>query len=290
MTEHTDLLLPGTLWDRIRERTDRALGTGALQPIPTECEVVLDEGIDFQVRIAPSLDQKIAEMRAQREKEAAGERFDPFARPEPDLYLGSLTPSHYALLNKFPVLEHHLLIVTWGYEDQQSLLTHPDFTAVDVVLSEIDGLVFYNAGPTAGASQPHKHLQLVPLPLSDGEGRLPVDALLEPERLPENPTRVARLPFPHAACRVDFRSQTSEQLEKVFYELRRELGIWYEDTPYNLLATRHWMMLVPRARERFEGLMINALGFAGGFLVRNRDDLEQLRRIGPMRVLRGVSE
>ncbi|MFA9461796.1 ATP adenylyltransferase family protein [Thiohalorhabdus sp. Cl-TMA] len=290
MTEHTDLLLPGTLWDSIRGRTEHALATGALQPIPTECETLRDGGIDFQVRIAPSLEQKIAEVRDQRKREAAGEKTDPFADPEPDLYLGSLTPAHFALLNKFPVLEHHLLIVTWGYEDQQTLLTHPDFTALDVALSEIDGLILYNAGPPAGASQPHKHLQLVPLPFNDAGPRLPVDALLEPEQLPETPTTDTRLPFPHAACRVDVRNRSSGELEEIYYALRQTLGIWEESTPYNFLATRHWMMLVPRVRERFEGIMINALGFAGGFLVRNHQDLEHLRVTGPMRVLQGVSQ
>lgn len=32
------------------------------------------------------------------------------------------------------------------------------------------GLAFYNCGPVSGASQPHKHVQVVPLPLDDPEG------------------------------------------------------------------------------------------------------------------------
>lgn len=31
------------------------------------------------------------------------------------------------------------------------------------------GLAFYNCGPVSGASQPHKHVQVVPLPLDDTE-------------------------------------------------------------------------------------------------------------------------
>ena len=31
------------------------------------------------------------------------------------------------------------------------------------------GLAFYNCGPVSGASQPHKHVQVVPLPLDDPE-------------------------------------------------------------------------------------------------------------------------
>ena len=36
---------------------------------------------------------------------------------------------------------------------------------MNAILAEFDGLGFYNGGETAGASQPHKHLQIVPLPL-----------------------------------------------------------------------------------------------------------------------------
>jgi ATP adenylyltransferase len=28
-----------------------------------------------------------------------------------------------------------------------------------------DALCFYNSGPASGASQPHKHVQIIPLPL-----------------------------------------------------------------------------------------------------------------------------
>jgi len=61
--------------------------------------------------------------------------------------------------------------------------------------------------------------------------------------------------------------------------------------PYNLLFTREWMLLVPRSRERFEGISINALGFAGTLLVWNEGQMEALRDHGPMTALRrtGVS-
>jgi ATP adenylyltransferase len=43
---------------------------------------------------------------------------------------------------------------------------------------------------------------------------------------------------------------------------------------------------VPRSREFFEGVSINAIGFAGGLLVRNRKQLAILRDRGPMAALR----
>ncbi|MFB6259645.1 MAG: hypothetical protein ABEK42_02870, partial [Thiohalorhabdaceae bacterium] len=139
-----------SLWQRIQQRTTQALETGALKPIPTECEVVPDAGVDFQVRIAPNLSEKIQEVREQQEREAAGESADPFAAPEPDLLVGNLSATHFGLLNKFPVLEHHLLLVTHAYEDQQAPLNEADFQAVHRALTEVDGLAFYNAGDTAG--------------------------------------------------------------------------------------------------------------------------------------------
>jgi ATP adenylyltransferase len=58
--------------------------------------------------------------------------------------------------------------------------------------------------------------------------------------------------------------------------------------PYNLLVTDRWMLVVPRSRERFEGISINALGFAGALLVRDPAQLAAVERAGPMSVLRHV--
>jgi ATP adenylyltransferase len=60
-------------------------------------------------------------------------------------------------------------------------------------------------------------------------------------------------------------------------------------SPYNLLATRRWLLLVPRLREFFEGISVNALGFAGSLLVKNAAQLEVLRTRGPMTALQSVS-
>jgi len=49
------------------------------------------------------------------------------------------------------------------------------------------------------------------------------------------------------------------------------------------------MLLVPRSQERFEGISINALGFAGAFLVKNEQQLATLRRFGPVHALQQVT-
>jgi ATP adenylyltransferase len=58
--------------------------------------------------------------------------------------------------------------------------------------------------------------------------------------------------------------------------------------PYNLLLTREWMLFVPRARESWQGVSVNALGFAGTLLLRDADALERVRAAGPMAVLSHV--
>jgi ATP adenylyltransferase len=62
-----------------------------------------------------------------------------------------------------------------------------------------------------------------------------------------------------------------------------------QSAPYNLLVTRDWLLLVPRCREEFAGISINALGFAGSLFVKDREQLATLRSRGPMAVLRAVT-
>jgi ATP adenylyltransferase len=71
--------------------------------------------------------------------------------------------------------------------------------------------------------------------------------------------------------------------------MRVEMGLGREPGPYNLLVTREWMLLVPRSRETYESISVNALGFAGSILVRNEDELALVRTKGPMAVLEHVT-
>ena len=71
--------------------------------------------------------------------------------------------------------------------------------------------------------------------------------------------------------------------------LRRALGWGEEVRPYNLLATRRWMLLVPRRRAEWEGLNLNAMGFAGSLLVRTAAQLQRVREAGPAAALRAVA-
>ena len=99
-----------------------------------------------------------------------------------------------------------------------------------------------------------------------------------------------RLPFVHAAERVD--PFDGAALHDTYRRLLRTLelegleGAVGASSSYNLLVTREWMVLVPRERHEVEGVPVNALGFGGALLVRNRQQLAELRRRGPFDLLR----
>ena len=268
-------LEPGSLWPALQARVEHALRCGALQPIATERAELEEAGIRFVVRVLAHLERKARAGFAQ-----ARTGHNPFLPYNEDLFVADISQTHLCLLNKFNVLDHHLLLVTRAYEEQESLLTPGDFEALAFCMAEFDALGFYNSDAVAGASQGHKHLQLVPVPLGAGPERLPVEGAL----------RAKRLPFVHAAERVD--AFDGAALHETYQQLLRALhlegpeGAVSASSSYNLLVTREWMVLVPRERHEVEGVPVNALGFGGALLVRNRQQLAELRRQGPFDLLR----
>ena len=277
-----------SLVDRIVATTARASSAGALVSIPTTTEVVEDGGIEFAVHVTTLQDTK------SRAKMEQGDRpFNPFLPPDPELLIGTVAPKHVMVLNKFNVLTHHLLIVTRDFVPQERLLDGDDFSALGTCMSELDGLGFYNGGTVAGASQPHKHLQLVPLPLVPGSQPTPIDAVVPPDLATGRPCTIDAFDFTHVLIPLDGRRITDDRSTELFDHASRALGLIGVDDdtrPYNLLLTRRWMLAVPRSREFWRGVSVNALGFAGSLLVRNRSELEALKATGPLAVLKSVVE
>ncbi len=293
-------LPPGTLWGQVVARTARALRCGALHSVPTEARFVADGDTRFLVRVLSNLARKDAARQEQeRQNPVPDQRSNPFLPCEEDLFVADLSDSHLCVLNKFNVVAHHLLVVTRAFEEQEALLTLADFEALWVCLREYPGLGFYNAGQAAGASQRHKHLQVVPLPLAPSGPRIPVEPLL---RIACRRAPVGTAPglrFTHALARLSpqrtgLPGQAAREMHAAYHAMRAGLGLRDRDgdappSPYNLLATREWLLLVPRSRECFAAASVNALGFAGALLVRDREQLRTLERAGPWHVLQQVA-
>lgn len=282
--------LPAGALPRLAESVSaQALADGALEPIPTTFEVVLDEGVEFLVRI---VDKLICKQTAQQRQKRRGE--NPFLPYDPALFVADVTTEHVCLLNKFNVLERHLLLVTRRFEEQEQLLNAGDFLAVAACLQQLDGLGFYNGGPIAGASQRHKHLQLAPAPIAPGHPNVPIEPMMQQAQ--PHPCAVP-LPFTHVAVALEKTSsaeQLGQQMYQRYLELLATVGLEPQGSvqagPYNLLMTTRWMLLVPRAREHDAlGLSVNALGFAGCLLVREQAQRDALVQRGPMQSLRDVA-
>jgi sulfate adenylyltransferase (ADP) / ATP adenylyltransferase len=278
----------GTLWQSVLDSTEHAVQCGALENIPTRVEHIEERGIRFQVHIVQQLERKRVEGITQRQ-----EGTNPFLPYDKDMFVADISDTHVCLLNKFNVMEHHLLIVTREFEHQETLLTKRDFEAMWRCLREFEGLAFYNSGTISGASQPHKHLQQVPLPLGGCSECTPIDSLLAGVSLEEKFGVVPAFKFSHVLAHVNHIELTTaeeagREIEQVYLEMLRHVDGAETPGPYNLLATRGWMLLVPRSVEHYGSISVNALGFAGSLLARDERELELIRARGPLGVLEDV--
>lgn len=283
---------PGGLVAATDAALRRARASGALRPIASEASALADGGVRFAVR------RLLAEVPRAPAGVAGAPRRDPFADPEPALVVAPLGDTHVCLLNKYPVLDRHLLLVTRAFAPQEAWLDDADWCAVAAALGEIDGLAFYNGGPVAGASQPHKHLQLVPQAALGPDGALPIAPWLAAAPPGAGPLALPGPPFEHAFARVApdawqeparVAALADAVLAAVGVRPLAGAGGARQSAPYNLLATRRWLLAVPRTAGEAHGVPVNALGFAGALVVRDAEGLERLRRSGPLAVLAAVA-
>ncbi len=268
-----------TLWQQALLRSQQALAAGALVPLATE---VVQAGIDpFVLRRLLSPTPK--------HLRAGGPRPNPFLPWDPQLEVRPIGAAHVALLNKFPVQQGHLLLITTRWEPQSGWLDQHDWQAVCRVSADTSGLWFFNSCGAAGASQPHRHLQLLPRHrdqpacplealflkhLADPQANpLPWLALLTPRQDPCDPDELMALLLEHYR--------------------HLDLGSPQQDSqprhPYNLLFSDQWLLSVRRRREHWAGFSINALAFAGYLLQGESSDLAWLQREGPWQLLQQVA-
>ncbi|MBI1904778.1 MAG: phosphorylase [Rhodocyclales bacterium] len=274
--------------------TARAERSGALQAIHTEQQSIEQAGFHFVVRWVSTLASKDLSHLAAATR--ADPRTNPFLPPEPDLTIGAIGTDHIAILNKFPVIPRHLLIVTRAFEDQIAPLTPRDFDALAQLMNRLGGLGFYNGGVEAGASQRHKHLQWIPEEGANASLAAFADALPEALARFDTATHPA-LPWQHCFVRLrgrddDAASMTGAVLARAFSLARDTLGILGEQrpgVPYNLLVNRDWLLLLPRSQAQHQGIPVNALGFAGSLFVRQPEQIATVEQIGPLQLLAAVA-
>eukprot|EP01026_Neomeris_dumetosa_P005845 TRINITY_DN11770_c0_g1_i4.p1 TRINITY_DN11770_c0_g1~~TRINITY_DN11770_c0_g1_i4.p1 ORF type:complete len:632 (+),score=44.19 TRINITY_DN11770_c0_g1_i4:139-2034(+) len=301
------------LWERIGQVFESANESGAAAKFDSCVQIVRDEkyDVDFVIRLAPALAKKAkAKQQEQNSKEGQKQEkkaFNPFLPYNEKLWIQHLSPTHTLLMNKFYIVDNHVLVVTRHFEEQTNPLYARDFEALLRVLEAFPGyggLGFFNCGPQSGYSQQHKHIQVVPLPF-DGDATnenrgTPFDSIIEgilkdDQSSNKNNTGVVPLKdFPFKAFGLKCANSLSpEHLEEQYKYLlkavqesvKNELLKEGEELSYNLIVTQKWMMMVPRSKETYGPCSINALGFAGTLIAKSEEDLLFIKEQGPMQML-----
>lgn len=290
------------LWADVTAVAARAREAGAIFKTDTSARLLDDGGWRFVLRVATALRAKDEHGKT---RDGGGPRkkpyVNPFLPPDPRLVVCPLPPTHTLLLNKFNVADGHVLVVTRDFEAQEAPLTPADAAATWAVLAAAPGpgggLAYFNRGPESGASQPHKHMQIVPLPLVEGRGggggaRAPFEASALAAVAAAPPLHiqpVRSLPVRAFAAAMPAEAPDACALAACFADLAAACGVAGPDdatTSYNLLLTARVAFAVPRRAAKVGPVGVNAVGFAGSLLVRSEDELEYIESRGPWAVLR----
>lgn len=213
-------------------------------------------------------------------------KIDPFENPSPELLLASIPPSsptHALVLNKFPVIPNHFILATKAWKAQTDLLEPADLEATYECLrawanptnlnpsksTSTRLFAFFNSGEDSGASQPHRHLQFLPVEAMHQPGTeswAPLIDLLTTQ--PHNPPTFQShpaLPFAHFALPLP-PNPSPDTLHTIYIALyRAAVGAVQGSDPreglsstatqgpsaisYNLAMTLETMMIAPRRAE-----------------------------------------
>lgn len=262
--------------------SDVAEANGALVPLETALEP-LESCAPFVIRRLESATPK----HLRRE----GPKPNPFLPWDTRLEVERLGTTHLLLLNKYPVQRGHLLLITQQWKPQSGWLETDDWAQLAAVDGETTGLWFFNSCAEAGASQPHRHLQLLPRQAS--EVSCPLDAAITAQLAGDEE------PWPWR-YQLSRRTQSrgpgaAKELQQLYHQQLSRLGLGDPQTadrplaPYNALISPEWFMTVARGKEHSAGFSVNALGFAGYLLLTEGSDREWLGRHGPLELLRSVA-
>ncbi|KAM7217611.1 inositol phospholipid synthesis protein Scs3p [Rhypophila decipiens] len=257
--------------------------------------------------------------------------FDPFDKPQPGLFIADLSPSHFLVLNKFAIVEEHFILATKEFKWQTDLLEEADLAAAlgcirayhEFTLSQKDGkdqqkhdareeqqesgygelFVFFNCGEHSGASQPHRHLQLLPVErMRDGWENTDTTGKrwnVLAESLLDGADVARRLPFKTFAGRIHG-DVSPKELYALYLKLYQracdavlgqkeaeEQAAGEAQISYNLAMTRDVLVVMPRLAEGAEikteedavvgKLALNGTVLAGTALVKSQGEWDTLR-------------
>ena len=225
------------------------------------------------------------------------------------------------MLNKYPVIHRHSILSTIGFKKQTDFLGSQDLDVTYSCLQAWESsnteespsrlFAFFNSGEHSGASQPHRHLQLLPVedmtdlgsPRADWQPL--IDLMTEPFPDDSSVLRNPSLSFHHYAMNIPENPGTGvlQGLYRHLYECAsRAVRAWNEEhlseqtaasnntreatISYNLAMTTRAMAICPRRKEAgkiltcgVEGsVAVNGTILGGTLMVKELNDWEAVRQ------------
>ncbi|KAJ4992718.1 Diadenosine 5',5'''-P1,P4-tetraphosphate phosphorylase 2-like protein 2 [Stagonosporopsis vannaccii] len=324
MSKKMILGLADSLPSLVEAKFRTAKASSSLVFSPTELSIIrTSTGIPFQLRYCPSLAKKPLP-KLEAPSSPPKKHFDPFANPSPDLHIVDIpaaAPTHLLVLNKFPIIAGHFILATKANKQQTHVLEQDDLEATYACLKAWSAdskqkrlFAFFNSGDHSGASQPHRHLQFLPVEhMRDSEAangwELLIDLVLSDERSTATSPRAlqdADIPFAHFGRKFDG-EPTGLQLFSIYSEL---YGLAKDavdnfvaknpdafalhptedgDSPisYNMAMTPQGMVVLPRRSEgtmlkRPDGseigfVALNGTTLGGTMMVKHQEEWDVLR-------------
>ncbi len=279
------------LWKKALEVTKTAISSSALIPLNTSSRIInnkFNESYELRHLVKNKL----------LFKSLIGPKINPFNPCDSTLYISNIGDEHQLILNKYPVQLGHMLLITNNWRPQIGWLEISDFQALVNVQLDTQGLWFFNSGPKAGASQPHRHLQL--LPRKDNEKVCPRDNWFKERIITSFKKRSSSNIFENSMAICSSLNELKDPTGNKLYETYLKLCIFLNignpsidsmpQFPYNLLITKDWLCLIRRRKESAYGFSINSLGFSGYLLSTEKSDLKWLASNGLEKLLIHVSD
>ena len=266
-------------WEKALQKTKISINSNSLFPLQTkDITKNLYKGDDFIIR---ELD-----ITKFKKNTSIGPKINPFKPWDNILEIDSIGKYHQLILNKYPVQLGHILLITNEWKEQNGWLDIKDWEAIKEVNKDTSGLWFFNSGPLAGASQPHRHIQL--LRRDPSELSCPREKWI----LALNNLNYKNEKFSKNIILKKFsKSLNEENIHEIYKDLSYNLGLGDPRNdkkpkyPYNLIFTDRWMIIIKRKTDNLFGISINALGFAGYILVTENSDIKYLGELGPEKLL-----
>ena len=266
-------------WEKALQKTKISINSKSLFPLKTnDITKELYEGNDFVIR---KLD-----ITKFKKNFLIGPKINPFKPWDNILEIDSIGNDHQIILNKYPVQLGHILLITNEWKEQNGWIDLKDWEAIKKVNKDTTGLWFFNSGPLAGASQPHRHIQLL------RRGPSELSCPREEWILNFSNVNYENKKFAENIIIKKFsKSLNDENMHEIYIGLSNKLGLGNPKIdkrpkfPYNLIFTNNWMVLIKRKTDNLFGVSINALGFAGYILVTGKSDITYLKKYGPEKLL-----